>query len=91
MFQYDANGNLMGQGNVYDTQLSFLRTNKIWMFLACNYSINNNFQASAYNTSKLPLLFACNYLLLSFIRQNHLERFLPVGMPKNIICLDDLG
>jgi hypothetical protein len=61
VFQYDANGNLIGQGNVYDTQLSFLRTNRIWMFLACNYSINNNFQALRYNANRLPLLFSGSY------------------------------
>lgn len=61
VFQYNSDGNLIGQGNVYDTQLSFLRTNKIWMFLAGNYSVNNNFLALEYNAYKLPLLFSGSY------------------------------
>lgn len=61
IFQYNSDGNLIGQGKVYDTKLSFLRTNKIWMFLSNNYSVNNDFQATAYNAHGLPLIFQGSY------------------------------
>jgi len=60
-FQYDANGNLVTQGVTYDSHLNLLRTNKIWMFLCNNYSLNNGFQASAYNNHDLPLSFPGGY------------------------------
>jgi hypothetical protein len=56
-FQYDARGNLVVSGAVYDTDVNFLRTNKIWMFVCNNYSVNNAFLATAYNGHKLPLSF----------------------------------
>jgi len=56
-FQYDAAGNLVAPGVVYDTDLNFLRTNRVWMFVCNNYSVNNGFQATAYNAHKLPLSF----------------------------------
>jgi len=60
-FQYDANSNLVVQGVTYDSHLSLLRTNKIWMFVCNNFSLNNSFQASAYNKSDLPLSFPGTY------------------------------
>lgn len=60
-FQYDANGNLLVPGVTYDSRLSLLRTNKIWMFVSNNYSHNNGFHASAYNGSDLPLSFTGTY------------------------------
>lgn len=56
-FQYDAKGNMVAPGVVYDTDLNFLRTNRVWMFVCNNYSVNNGFQAAAYNGHKLPLSF----------------------------------
>ena len=56
-YEYDSNGDLIQQGVQYDSHLSLLRTNKIWMFLARNYSINNGFTATAYNAHDLPLTF----------------------------------
>jgi hypothetical protein len=60
-FQYDANGNLVTRGVTYDSHLSLLRTNKIWMFLCNNYSLSNGFKATAYNTHDLPLSFPGSY------------------------------
>lgn len=60
-FQYDANGNLIRPGAVYDSHLSILRTNKIWMFVGSDYSVNNAFQASVYNNHSLPVNFQGNY------------------------------
>lgn len=51
-YLYDANGNL--QGRQYDQSLNFHRTNKIWMFLDRDYSVNNPFVADSYNAHKLP-------------------------------------
>lgn len=60
-FSYDAGGNLLNQGTAYDSHLSILRTNRIWMFLCKNYSLNNGFQASSYNNHGLPLQFEGSY------------------------------
>jgi len=60
-FHYDANGNQVAQGTMYDAHLSLLRTNKIWLFVCNNYSLSNGFQATAYNKSDLPLSFPGTY------------------------------
>lgn len=57
LFEYDQNGNLIVPGATYDSHLNWLRTNRIWMFIYDNYSINNNFQATAYSAHDLPLTF----------------------------------
>ena len=51
-YSYDVNGDL--QGRQYDQNLNPHRTNKIWMFLDRDYSINNPFVADSYNAHKLP-------------------------------------
>lgn len=51
-YAYDANGNKIGAE--YDQKLNFRRTNKIWMFLEKDYSVNNPFVANNYNSSGLP-------------------------------------
>lgn len=51
-YAYDANGNRVGGS--YDQKTSFLRTNKIWMFLHRDYSLNNPFTADSYNSNGLP-------------------------------------
>lgn len=52
-YTYDHNGNRVGR--TYDNKMNFLRTNKIWMFLNRDYSVNNPFQADQYNTRGLPV------------------------------------
>lgn len=37
---YDASGNLVGNGYTYSKNYSYLQTNKVWMLLANNYSVN---------------------------------------------------
>src|SRR5687768_8491964 len=44
-YSYDEDGNLVIPGFVYDKKMSFLRTNKVWMFLSRDYSVNNPFPA----------------------------------------------
>ncbi len=51
-YSYDANGNR--SGGSYDSKINFRRTNRIWMFLDRDYSINNSFLADTYNAIGLP-------------------------------------
>lgn len=71
-YSYNENGNL--RGKQYDENLNPHRTNKIWMFLDRDYSVNNPFVADSYNLHRLPtkinldgkpafLVLANNYLL----------------------------
>jgi len=55
-YSYDVKGNRTGRS--YDSKLSLLRTNKIWMFIARDYSLSNPFVATSYNEHKLPLSFS---------------------------------
>ena len=57
-FDYNEAGNLVAPGATYDNQVSIYRTNKIWMFLSRNYSLNNLATASTYNSNGLPLTFS---------------------------------
>jgi hypothetical protein len=52
IYAYDDNGNRIG--NNYDDKININRTNKIWMFLNRDYSVNNPFKAVSYNTNALP-------------------------------------
>ena len=63
-FKYNAKGNLDIQYAVYDNKLSILHTNKVWMFLNNDYSVNNRLnneggllQINNYNQAGLPLDF----------------------------------
>jgi hypothetical protein len=53
-YVYDANGNLWG--SVYDNRTNMNQTHPIWMFLDRNYSLNNPFEAQAYNSAGLPTI-----------------------------------
>jgi hypothetical protein len=57
-YTYDADGNKTG--SIYDDKININRTNKIWMFLNKDYSINNPFKADSYNTFGLPVNFNLN-------------------------------
>ncbi len=64
-YQYDERGNLVnpfppGDPVTYDDKISFRRTNKVWMLIERNYSLNNVTGVSGYNEHSLPLTFA-NY------------------------------
>jgi hypothetical protein len=75
MYQYDGQGNLVTTlTNAYDDKVSFLRTNKVWMFTQRNYSKNNPAVATHYNEHDLPLTFADDHGLF----------FLQFGTPLEI-------
>jgi len=55
-FAYNAQGNLINNfPTTYDTKMSILRTNDIWMFLSRDYSMNNPFVAGGYNSAGYPM------------------------------------
>jgi hypothetical protein len=54
---YDASGNVVRPGTVYDNKMNMNRTNDIWQFLNRDYSANNPFTASEYNTTNYPTVF----------------------------------
>lgn len=56
-FNYEGNGNLVRRGYVYDNKMNFMRTNKVWMFINRDYSVNNAIPATSYNSAHLPLTF----------------------------------
>lgn len=58
IYEYDADGNRFGATIEYDDKISFLRTNKVWMFTLRNYSMNNLAGATSYNEHGLPTAFA---------------------------------
>jgi hypothetical protein len=60
-FAYDTKGDLLVPETTFDSRTSLLRTNKIWMFICSNYSVNNGFLASAYSSSGLPISFPGGY------------------------------
>lgn len=54
-YNYNANGNLVRSNVMYDDKINFRRTNKLFMFLDRDYSMNNPFIATSYNDKGLPL------------------------------------
>lgn len=56
-YTYDANGDLEDQGATYDDKINFHRTNKVWMLVDDQYSVNNPFPIDAYNGYGLPVKF----------------------------------
>lgn len=54
-YAYDAKGNRTDRA--YDQKVHFRRTNKIWMFIDRDYSVNNPFVAETYNWYGLPTAF----------------------------------
>lgn len=55
-YDYFNNGNRITSYN-YDDKLNPHRTNRVWMFINRDYSVNNPVPASAYNRAGLPLTF----------------------------------
>lgn len=53
-YSYDINGNLVRPGVVYDSKVNIHRTNKVFMFVDRDYSMNNPFTATAYSGYSLP-------------------------------------
>lgn len=53
---YDSNGNLVKPGVTYTNKTNIRQTNKVWMFLDRDYSINSPVgEASQFNQSGLPV------------------------------------
>ncbi|MDF2191979.1 hypothetical protein [Paraflavitalea sp. CAU 1676] len=52
-YSYDARGNLVIPGVVYDDQPAIHRTSPVWMFIDRNYSVNNGY-ATGWNGNGLP-------------------------------------
>jgi len=59
-YTYDSRGNLETSGAVYDNKVNVHRTNKIWMFLDNDYSVNNPVDNGTYtyNQGNLPVTIA---------------------------------
>lgn len=61
-YVYNMQGNLLKQGAEYDNKVNIYRTNKVWMFIAKDYSMNNalstadeTIKIKDYNAAGLPL------------------------------------
>lgn len=76
-YSYDASGNLTGLGT-YDHKFNLLRTNKLWMFLAHNYSVNNPLPVIGYNSFGFPLQFNGASSDFHFIDLNR-DTYLPLA------------
>jgi len=57
IYNYDSNENKIHGTDVYDDKVNFRRTNKVWMFLTRDYSMNNLLGAVEYNEHGLPVRF----------------------------------
>lgn len=53
-YSYDAAGNRVGSAVLYDHKVNIHRTNKVFMFVDRDYSMNNPFSAATYNGYLLP-------------------------------------
>jgi len=53
-FNYDEDGNRIIPGVTYDDNPNPFRTNRIWMFLNRDYSVNNSWSTAVYNDKGLP-------------------------------------
>jgi YD repeat-containing protein len=64
-YTYDSNGNLVRPGVTYSNKTNIYQTNKTWMFLAKDYSVNSaNGVATQFNANKLPVNINTNMLPL---------------------------
>jgi hypothetical protein len=57
-YTYNEAGNRTNYTTSYDDKLNIHRTNKIWMFVDRDYSVNNPGIADSYSYYKLPLSFS---------------------------------
>lgn len=64
-FDYDAAGNLIRPGTMYDNKKNYLRTNAWLMLVTKDFSENNRQVADEYNKKGLPLTY--NSATLSFL------------------------
>lgn len=60
-YEYNADGNLVNNSYAgYDSKMNPHRTNRVWMFIDRDYSLNNAVAATAYNSNGLPLSITLN-------------------------------
>jgi len=61
-YTYDSRGNLVASGAAYDNKINIHRTNKMWMFLDRDYSVNNPVDngTDTYDAENLPVTIATN-------------------------------
>ena len=80
-YNYDSHGNLEASGAVYDNKINVHRTNKLWMFLDKNYSVNNPIDNGTYtyDQGNLPVTMATN--TLSTVAAFY---FMVVGYPNSM-------
>jgi hypothetical protein len=57
-YDYDASGNRVNPGAVYDNKKNYLRTNLVFMFFCRNFSVNNYKAADSYNSRGLPTSYS---------------------------------
>jgi hypothetical protein len=67
-YSYNAAGNKTP--GIYDQKINYHRTNKIWMFVDREYSLNNPFQANSYNSFLLPEKIGLNISSYSLFLNN---------------------
>lgn len=80
-YSYDSKGNKVGAS--YDNKLNYHATNKVWMFLARDYSVNNPLIGSyTYNKAGLPLTIDCGESFADFL----IIPFSPVSFTKATIA-----
>ena len=77
-FAYNAAGNQIREGITYDNKVSVLSTNKVWMFICNDFSVNNPFTATSYNSYGLPLNFP------AIMNDNNLAPIIPQPYPGRI-------
>jgi hypothetical protein len=69
-YEYDERGNQIRPGVTYDNQINLYQTNKVWMLINNDYSVNNPLttpdQITAYNQFGLPLHFAASGYLFVY-------------------------
>jgi hypothetical protein len=58
VYTYDANDNLIRSGGTYDNKTNYLRTSLVLAFMMRDYSKNNVYAATSYNSKNLPTAFA---------------------------------
>lgn len=60
-YEYNVDGNLVNNSYAgYDSKMNPHRTNRVWMFIDRDYSLNNPVAATAYNSNGLPLSITLN-------------------------------
>ena len=58
VYTYDAHDNLIRAGATYDNKTNYLRTSLVLAFMMRDYSKNNVYAATSYNSKNLPTAFS---------------------------------